>query len=135
MVGVSCQNPLLLAGGNIFLLVNNGENSPLPGAIPGGVGRYEGGLMTGFTTSSHSVIPCARVLSVAGFSAFPPWFPLGLGFILGSYYLPYYRGFCHSGTLITVTIRTSRDSSFHHFMRNRSQEPGGHNPENNPSRE
>jgi len=55
--------------------------------------------VTGFNTSSYSGLPCAEVLSVAGFLAFMVGFPLGERVISGQDYLLNNLGFL---TLLTV---------------------------------
>jgi len=49
----------------------------LPRAIPGVVGGGEGGLVTVLEGLAYLRLPCARVLSVAGFFALASLFPLG----------------------------------------------------------
>ena len=48
-----------------------------PGAIPGVVDHPEGGLTTVLEGLRDLNIPCAKVLSVAGFSSLLGGFPLG----------------------------------------------------------
>jgi len=50
---------------------------------------------------------------------FLPCFPREERFILEGYSLLYYPRFCHSRTLITVTVRTSRESRNNTLMTDR----------------
>ena len=94
--------------------------------------------MTGFDTLQHLGLPCAKRLSVAGFLdlslLFPrgeglllevflpavlPLFPLGAGFIPEPLCLLVYLGFLTFLRLLTVMVRTSRDSHINNIMRNR----------------
>ena len=66
--------------------------------------------MTAFNTSSHLMIPCAEVLSVAGFLASPLLFPWVIGVSPGPFCLPVYPWFLTFLTFLIMSIRTCQDS-------------------------
>jgi len=67
----------------------------------------------------HSGIPCAQVLSVAGFLVIRSLFTLGGGLFLGgiTYWITLgYERFRTFLTLLMTTVRTSRNLNYSHFM-------------------
>jgi len=72
---------------------------------------------------AYSHIPCAHVLSVAGFLAFIALFPLGK--VVYSEWkslpdIPGFRALLTFLTLIIVEVRRCSVSDFHHIMRNQA---------------